>query len=115
MPWEASNNPGLRCLVAVKLPATVHSDFVITTAAIHWSVFSGLEWYLRVYTTFSTHRREHLAVESGATKLARAVALCPFCLAAGWAASGLISESLGFMEFLFAGSEGERSTTIRTL
>jgi hypothetical protein len=101
----------------VKLPATVPFVFIVATAAIHWSVFSWLEWYLRVDTTFSTHRREHLAVVSGSTRSTRtkAVPLCLSCLAAGLAASGLISESLGLMEFLLLGSEGECDTTISTL
>jgi len=74
--------PGLRCLVTLELPALAQSDFVIATAAIHWSAVSGLERYLRLYATVGAHGREHLAAESRATKTAEAIALCPFGLTA---------------------------------
>jgi hypothetical protein len=107
--------PSLRCLVMLELVALAQSDFVVATAAVHWSAVSGLERYLRLYATVGAHGREHLAAESGATKTARAVALCPFGLTAGWAALRLVGVASGGKQFLFLCAEGETSPTIRTL
>jgi hypothetical protein len=107
--------PSPRCLVTLELPALAQSDSVVATAAVHRSAFSGLERYLRLYATVGAHGREHLAAESRATETAKAVALCPFGLTAGWAALRLIGVASGSKQFLFFCAEGEISPAIRTL
>jgi len=107
--------PSLRCLVTLKLPALAQSDFVVATAAVDWSAISGLERYLRLYATVGAHHREHLAAGSRPTGTAKAVALCPFGLTAGWTALGLVGVASSSKQLLFFCAEGKISPAIRAL
>ncbi len=101
--------PGLGCLVVTRLPASAQSHFIIASAAVHRSAFSGLEGYFRFFAAFGAHYRKHLSPVSGKTVILG----FPGC-AAQRAALRLVGVAPGGKQLLFLGTEGEISTTIGT-
>ncbi len=91
------------------------SAFTITIATVHRFVTAGFKGYLGILATLGAYRREHLAAESGTTRIAKAaVVLCPFRLTAGWKALGLVAALFRGEECLPFGAEGEIGTKMET-
>ncbi len=45
-----------------KLAGSAQSDLIVAIAAIHRSIFAGLEWHLSSFTTLGAYRRKHFAL-----------------------------------------------------
>jgi len=88
--------------------AAVISLLVETLAAINRSAFTGFKRYFRLFATFGTNGRVHLAGFTATHALGFPV------LAASRATLWFVSIAFGLEELLFGSSEGERSPAIGT-
>lgn len=85
-----------------------------TIAAVNRSAVARLERDLCFLAAGGAYGGEHLADAAGIGRARTAATLLPG-LAAGWAALGLVGETLGGEELLFRGGENEISSAIRAL
>jgi hypothetical protein len=96
-------------VLKVKRTLSVHFDFIVASATIHWSTLAGLEWDFGFFTALGAHRREHLA--SGIVAVISITLCLPGFTACG-TALGLISIAFSLEELLFLGAEGKGCPTI---
>ena len=94
---------------------SVNVDFVVAVAAVNGSAVCRLEWHFGALTALCADRGEHLAGRAVIAAATTGISLLLFSRrAAGRAALGLVGITLLREEFLLAGGESKRGTTIAT-